>query len=218
MHRTTRHGAYREANNGGWKQRAKTQKDTVGRSLHKYMRPHKACHCKLAHSLERSGVPAQRRCQGFAKEVKQEGCGEPRGNPPGPTRGPAGPPGLLQGPPETLRDQLSLCVLGGPCSNPCGPYGSPPSSLGSPRILSWNGRLLWRPWCLRNWVRETAKIKTATRSRNMFRIELPGCQHHHQNAQPNEPDTSGGVPGPELGPDIFMFLLRNLLLKMTRPR
>jgi hypothetical protein len=52
--------------------------------------------------------------------------------------------------------------------------------------------------------------------RNESRIELRG-RKYHQNAQQNEPDATGGIPGPELGPKNFKFLVRNLPVKSPPP-
>jgi hypothetical protein len=52
--------------------------------------------------------------------------------------------------------------------------------------------------------------------RNGSRMELRGCKYH-QNAQQNEPDATGGVPGPERGPKNFRFLVRNLPVKSPPP-
>jgi hypothetical protein len=48
-------------------------------------------------------------------------------------------------------------------------------------------------------------------------LESSSGAENTTNAQQNEPDAAGGVPGPELGPKIFRLSVRNLPVKSPPP-
>jgi hypothetical protein len=60
----------------------------------------------------------------------------------------------------------------------------------------WNGRLQWRPECLRIWVPETPKICYETGPESSARAATTSNMH-------SKTSPTRGVPGPELGPNIF---------------